>query len=292
MDGRQPDMNPGAAVLTFREGLEAALIVAILLGYLRRMGYASARKYVWLGVGTASALTVGFVLLLQAVGATFDYPAKGIYEGVTSLLAVGMVTYMTFWMARQGRRMKSELEEGARASLAEGAVWGLFTLAFITVIREGVETALFLSASAFASSGSAILVGGVLGLLIAVGVASAIYLGGVRLHLGTFFRVAGVLLVVFGAAILRYGVHEFEEVGLLPPIIEHVWDTGAVVSDSSGPGAVLRAIVGYTSEPSLLQLICYFGYYLVVGLALWRPWRRRELPAAGTRASSGTEVSA
>ncbi len=277
-------MNLGAAVLTFREGLEAALIVAIVLSYLHRLGAPRVSRFVWAGVGAAIGLTLGFVALLQLIGAQFDYPAKGIYEGITSLLAVAMVTYMTFWMARQGRYLKAHLEAGTRASLTAGRAWGLFALVFLAVIREGVETALFLSASIFASSGLETLTGGLAGLLVAIGVAAAIYLGGVRLHLGRFFQVAGGLLVVFGAAILRYGVHEFEEVGLLPPLVEQVWNTGRLLPEGTGLGAILQALVGYTSKPSLLQLIAYVGYFLVIGLTLWRPWRR---PSGGSFDRSG-----
>lgn len=280
-------------MLTFREGLEAALIVAILMGYLSKIGRPEGRRYVWAGVVAASLLTISFVALLQVVGAQFEYPAKGIYEGVTSLLAVAMVTYMTFWMARQGRRMKGHLEEGVRASLVGGREWGLFTLAFLAVIREGVETALFLSAAVFASSGTATLTGGIVGLLVSIAIAGAIYRYGVRLDLRLFFRVAGVLLVIFGAAILRYGVHEFEEVGLLPPLIERVWTTGNLLPDGAGIGAVLQALVGYTSKPSLLQVVAYFGYYLIVGLSLWRPWRGRQSPPSGQRPfNTAREMSA
>jgi high-affinity iron transporter len=240
-------------------------------------------------VSAAILLTVGFVALLQAIGAQFEYPAKGVYEGITSLLAVGMVTAMTFWMARQGKTMKAQLEAGARASLSAGRAWGIGLLVFVSVIREGIETALFLSAATFASSGSATLVGGLVGLAAAVGVAGAIYVGGVRLNLARFFQVAGALLVVFGAAILRYAVHEFEEVGLLPPLIEQVWNTGRLLPEGVGLGAVLQALIGYTSKPSLMQLIAYVGYYLIVGLALWRPWLQR--PAAAPRAAVASDSS-
>jgi high-affinity iron transporter len=267
-------MNAGAAVLTFREGLEAALIVAIMLTYLRKVGRPDAGRYVWIGAGSAVALTIGFVGLLQIIGAEFEYPEKGVFEGVTGILAVAMVTYMTFWMSRQGRQMKGHLESGVRASLAEGGRWGLFSLVFLAVIREGIETGLFLSAATFASSGTQTLVGGIVGLVIAIAVAVAIYAGGVRLNLGRFFQIAGILLVVFGAAMLRYSVHEFEEVGLIPPMIERIWYTGRELPEGTGIGAVLQALVGYTSKPSLSQLLAFVSYYLIVGIALWRPWRR------------------
>lgn len=276
-------MNLGAAVLTFREGLEAALIIAILLGYLRKSGRPDARRFVLGGVACALLLTVGFVAVLQLIGAEFAYPAKGIYEGVTSILAVALVTYMTFWMARHGRSLKGELEGGLRTSLQRGGPGGLFALAFLAVIREGVETALFLSAATFASSGPATLAGGLAGVTAAVAAAWAMYVAGLRLNLGKFFRIAGLLLVVFGAAMLRYGVHEFEEVGLLPALVEPVWNSGAFLPEGTGLGSVLQALLGYTSKPSLTQLIAYVGYLSAVGLALWRPWHGR--PRARLRRS-------
>ena len=156
-------MSFGAAVLTFREGLEAALIVAIMLGYLRKVGRMDYQWSVWGGALSAGLMAMLFTVGLQVMGAQFEYPAKGIYEGLTSLLAVGMLTYMIFWMSRQARYIKGSLEHSMKLSLAHGAAWGLFGLAFVTVIREGVETALFLSASAFQTSGFATLVGSIVG---------------------------------------------------------------------------------------------------------------------------------
>jgi high-affinity iron transporter len=264
-------MNIGAAVLTFREGLEAALIIAIMLGYLSKVGRPDMKWSVWAGALSAAALAVVFTLVLQVIGAQFDYPAKGIYEGVTSLFAVAMLTGMILWMAKQARYIKGSLEHSMKERLAQGAVWGLLALAFMTVAREGVETALFLSASAFQSSGMETLVGGIVGLLVAGAVAWAIYVAGVRLQLRTFFKVTSILLVVFGAAILRYAIHEFEEVGMVPPIVEHVWNTGAWIPNGSPLGSILAALIGYTSQPSLMQLIGYFGYILIVGWLVIRP---------------------
>jgi len=274
-------MNIGAAVLTFREGLEAALIIAIMLGYLRKVGRLDMQWSVWAGAISAAALAVAFTVVLQLIGAQFEDPAKAIYEGVTSLIAVAMLTGMIFWMARQARYIKGSLEHSMKERLANGAVWGLLALAFMTVAREGVETALFLSASAFQSSGSDTLVGGIVGLLVAAGVAWAVYVAGVRLQLRTFFKITSVLLVVFAAGILRYAIHEFEEIAWVPPIIEHVWNTDAWIPASSPVGSVLQALIGYTSQPSLMQLIGYFGYLLGVGWLVLRPARTGAAPAPG-----------
>ena len=295
-------MNVAAGVLTFREGLEAALIIAIVLTYLRRTGRAGRAGQVWAGAGAAGLLTVAFVAVLQALGATFTYPAQGIFEGVTSLLAVAMVTGMTFWMARQGRQLKGTLEREVQEALDAGAGagrgghrwgrwgrWGafggLFGVAFLAVGREGVETGLFLAAAAFASSGAETLAGGVVGLLAACAVAWGVYAAGLRLNLRVFFRAAGALLVFFGAAMLRYAVHEFEEVGVLPPLVERVWDTGAWLPDGEGLGAILSALVGYTAHPSLTQAIAYAGYFAAVVAALAWPSLREALGAAARRRS-------
>lgn len=282
-------MSFGAAVLTFREGLEGALIVAIMLGYLRKVGRPHLKWSVWAGALTAAALAVGFTLILQLVGAQFDYPMKGIYEGFTSLVAVVMLTYMIFWMARQARYIKGSLEHSMKRTLVQGAGWGLFGLAFMTVAREGVETALFLSASAFQSSGWATLLGSIAGLAVSLGVAWVVYVAGVRLQMRTFFRLTSLLLVVFAAAILRYGIQEFEEVGWVPPLIEQVWNTGRWLPAGEGPGAILQALIGYTSRPSLAQLIGYFGYLLVVGTLLLRPVKQ---PAPASTAASPSGISA
>lgn len=260
-------MNVAAAVLMFREGLEAALIVAIILGYLRKLGRGAEGRGVWAGVAVASLLTFGFAVGLQVVGAQFDDPIKGIYEGVTGLLAVAVLTGMVFWMSRQARHMKSSLERGVDAALAGGGRVALFSLAFFTVAREGLEAGLFLSAAAFASSRVAMLSGGVVGLAMAVVTGILMYRVGVRLNLRTFFRVTSVLLIIFGAGILRYAVDEFEDVGLAPPLVDPVWNTGQFLPDDAGIGGILSTLVGYTSEPSLLQLLAYFGYLLGVGAA-------------------------
>jgi high-affinity iron transporter len=279
---KHTQMSLAAAVLTFREGIEAALIIAIMLGYLRKVGRIDRQASVWAGALTAAALAVAFTVILQLVGAQFDYPAKGVYEGVTSLLAVGMLSYMIFWMSKQARYIKGSLEQTMKESIVKGAAWGLFGVAFLTVAREGVETALFLSASAFQSSGMETLVGGIVGLVVALGVAWAVYVAGVRLNIRTFFKITSVLLLVFAAAILRYGIHEFEEIGWVPPIIEHVWDTGQWIPTGSALGAVLQALIGYTSRPSLLQLIGYFGYLVVAGIFLFAPVRRTSAQPSTT----------
>ncbi|MEO8284914.1 MAG: FTR1 family protein [Chloroflexota bacterium] len=269
-------MSLAAAVLIFREGLEAALIVAIMLGYLRKIGRLDKQFSVWAGTLSAAGLAIGFTVVLQLIGAQFDYPAKGIYEGFTSLFAVIMLTSMIFWMSRQARYIKGSLEQSMKTRLATGATWGLFLVAFLTVAREGLETALFLSASAFQTSGMETLIGGVVGLAMAVGVAIAIYVAGVHLNMRTFFKVTTVMLVVFAAAMFRYAIHEFEEVGWVPALVDNVWNTGQILPAGSTVGQILQALIGYVSSPSLIEVLGYFGYLAVASVLLWSPWKRQS----------------
>lgn len=273
-------MHYGALLITLREGIEAALIVAIILTYLRQINQREGSKQVWYGVGLAVVLSVVAGILLEVVGSGFEYPAKGIYEGAMSVFATVVLTYMIFWMARQARNIKAHLHRQLNTALTSKQTLGLFLIAFAAVMREGLETALFLSAATFTSSQS-IVGGGLLGLAIAVGLALLIYYGGVRLNLRTFFRFTSVLLIVFAAAILRYGVMEFQEVVAfnysdadMPLIYQPLWNMGGILSDKLGWGAILQALVGYSSKPSVLELGSFVLYYIVVGwlvLRLSRP---------------------
>lgn len=273
-------MNFAAAVLIFREGLEGALIIALMLGYLRKVGRLDRQFSVWAGALSAAGLAVMFTVFLQIVGAQFTYPAKGIYEGATSLVAVAMLSYMIFWMSRQARYIKGSLEQSMHARIATGAAWGLFALAFATVAREGVETALFLSASAFESSGLATLWGGLAGLAVALAVAWAVYIAGVRLNIRTFFRVTSILLVIFAAAILRYGIHEFNEIGWLPALVDPIWNTAAWIPESGTLGSMLQALVGYASKPTLIEAIGYVAYLAFASLVLLRVPRTTQVRPA------------
>jgi high-affinity iron transporter len=259
-----------AALITFREGLEAALIVGIVLGYLRKTGHMDRQRIVWWGVVAAIVVSLAAALGLQAVGARFEGRSEEIFEGVTMLLAAGVLTWMVFWMQGQGRRIKGQLEEEVRQAVAAEQSWALFSLAFLAVVREGIETVLFLSAAVFASSPVQTLTGGLVGLAAAVVVGWLLFAASVRLDVRRFFRVTGVLLIVFAAGLVAHGVHEFQEAGLLPILIEHVWDINPILNEKSTLGSILTALFGYNGNPSLIEVLSYVGYYIVIWLATWR----------------------
>ena len=266
-------------LLTFREGLEAALIVGIMLGYLRQVGQMHRQRWIWAAVGSAAALSLTLALGLQAVGAQLEGQAEYVFEGLAMLLAVGVLTWMIFWMRRHAHTMRAALQNSVQAAVQSGASGALFGVAFLAVLREGVETALFLTAARIAGDGLSTLVGGVSGLALAMAVGWAIYSGSARLNVRRFFDVSSALLLVFAAGLFAHGVHELQEAGWLPVFVEHVWSTKATLDDGSTLGAVLRTLVGYNDDPSLLEVLGYGGYWAAVMVAL-RWWRARTLARA------------
>jgi high-affinity iron transporter len=190
-------------------------------------------------------------------------------------LAVGVLTWMIFWMRYQARTLKSTLEREVRSAVHAGQNWGLAAVAFLAVFREGVETALFLSAAAFANDALGTLAGAVLGLGIAALVGYLIYASTVRLNIRLFFNVTSVLLLVFAAGLLAHGIHEFQEAGLIPTVNEHLWDTNPILDEQSPVGEVLKTLVGYNGNPSLEEVIAYWAYWLVALLGV-RWWVQRK----------------
>ena len=263
-----------AALITFREGLEAALIVGIVLGYLVRIGQARQLRYAWAGVFAAVLVSVVATLGLQVVGASLEDPYEQIFEGSMMLLAVVILTWMIFWMRYQGRFMKRELEQQVQTTLATGATLGIFGLAFVAVFREGIETALFLSASAFASDAAATWMGSIIGLGLAIAAGYAVYVMSVRLDLKMFFDVTSVLLLIFAAGLFAHALHEFQEIGWLPILTQQAWNLQNVLANDSTLGSVLRALVGYNDSPTMLEVVGYVMYWVVVLVGV-RWWTQR-----------------
>jgi high-affinity iron transporter len=273
-----------AGLLAFREGLEAALIVGIVLGALRRLGRPEQARFVWLGTAIAALVSLGAGLALHLMGIAFEGRAEEVFEGTAMLLAAGVLTWMIFWMARQGRSMQADLERDVRQASVTGSRWALFSLAFVAVLREGIELALFLTAAALAASTAATLLGGIIGLAAAVVAGGLLFATSRRLDVRTFFRVTGALLIVFAAGLVAHGIHEFNEAGWVPAIVEHVWDLNPVLDENSTGGQLLKALFGYNGNPSLTEVISYVGYWLVISLVLW--WRR-ETPRQVAAYSGG-----
>jgi len=257
-------------LLSLREGLEAALIIGILLGALRKLHRHDLNPVVWGGTLVAALISVFVALVLYSVGVSLEGPAEGAFEGITVFLAAGVLTWMIFWMQRQSRTIKSELELDVRHAISKTGVRALFMLAFLAVLREGVELALFLTASTFAVIAQQTFLGAVLGLGTAILLGWSLFTSTVRLDLRRFFQVTGALLILFAAGLVAYGVHEFNELGWIPALVEHVWDVNFLLDEQSTLGQMLKALFGYNGNPSLSEVLAYIGYFVAILVGLRR----------------------
>lgn len=249
-------------LLTLREGLEAALVVGVILGALAKLERNQHRPAIWAGLAAAGLVSLAVALGLHAFDAQLSGPAEAIFEGATLCLAAGVLTGMVFWMRSQGRQLQAGLEAEVRAALGRsGPFWGLFALAFVSVVREGVETALFLTAAAFTSTPGETLLGALLGLAASALLGWLLFAAAVRLNVRRFFQVTGVLLILFAAGLVAQGVFEFNQAGLIPPVIEHVWNLNPLLDETSALGQLLAALFGYNADPSLTEVLAYGLYY-------------------------------
>jgi high-affinity iron transporter len=270
-----------AALLTTREGLEASLIVGIVLAYLAKTDNRQHMRVVWAGVAAAVLVSILTGALLFFTIGELEGRAEQIFEGVAMFSAVGVLTWMIFWMRRQAMGIKRDLESRVQGAVAAGSAVGLASVVFFAVLREGWETALFLFAISESSTPGVTAVGAVIGLVVAVTLGVLLYRGSRRLDLRQFFTVTGILLIVFAAGLLAHGIHEFQEAGLLPETVEHVWNTNALVGEDSTAGEFLTALVGYNGNPSLLEVVAWATYLVAALVFFLRPLVvRKPRPAA------------
>lgn len=265
-----------------REGVEAALIVSIILAYLGRTGNARHFGRIWIGTVAAVALSAAAGLALFLTIGGLSSPAEQYFEGSAMLLAAGVVTWMLFWMRRTAANIRGELQGGIDRALTEGSLWGLSALAFTAVIREGIETSLFLlgqvTAARDAEAGAvSTLFGALLGIGVAVILGYGFYRGARVLNLATFFRWTGIALVFIAAGLVSHAMHEFIEAGLITFGTTTAFDVSAVLSHEADGGSLLgqmlRAIFGYTATPEWTTLIAWVGYLVAVLVLYGRPMR-------------------
>src|SRR5579885_1871608 len=255
-------------LITWRESLEAALIVGILLTYLARSGQRAGVPYVWAGTAAAVLAALGCAAASNGLVAGLDADVQELVQVGVLLLAVGVLTWMVLWMHRR-----------ADAALARGRLLGLATIAFAVVFREGVETVLFLWGVVVESAGVGrlpLVLAGLTGAGLAVGTAWLFFRGFRFLDLQTFFRVTGVLLLLVAAGLLTSAINKLIGLGYLSPLVPQVWNTGWLVRADSPLGRLLAALVGYRSRPSLLEVLAYCAYFPPV---VWALRRAQAVPA-------------
>jgi high-affinity iron transporter len=255
-------------LVTLREGFEIALVVAIVLGYLARTGNRRQFRAIWLGTGAAVALTAAAVVVLQLTASELSGAAQEAFEGFTMLLAVAVLTWMVFWMRRQAAGIGRELRSQVDVAVAGGSLLALAGLAFSAVIREGIETALFLFAGSTASRGSALLfwTGGALGFAIAAALGYAVYRGSGRLPIRQFFTITGIVVLVLGAGLLSNGIAALQVSGVIANLGPRPWDTDALLSVTTTAGKFLHTLLGYDPAPTWGQIVLFWAY-LAIGLA-------------------------
>lgn len=260
------------ALIGLREGLEASLIVSILLAYLVRTGRSDAIPRVWAGVAAAIVLSLSAGALLTYTSASLSFTAQETLGGTLSIMAVGFVTWMVFWMRRTARSLKGELEGRVAAALGAGGT-ALAVVAFLAVAREGLETALFLWAAAqSAGGGSRPLTGAALGLAAAIALAWLLYARAVRINLSRFFTITGALLIVVAAGVLSYGVHDLQEAGVLPGASTLAFDVSAHVPPGSWYATVLKGVLNFSPRTTWLEALAWLAYGVpVTALFLRRP---------------------
>jgi len=272
-------------LITLREGLEAALIIAIIVAFLIKTENRQSLKHIWMGVSLAVVVSLAAGAGIFLLAGEFSGQAEEIFEGIAMFAAAGVLTWMIFWMRKQALNIKDHLHSQMRSAVIKGSSLGLILLAFIAVVREGIETVFFLFASTRTDE-SALLstIGGILGLAIAIGIGYTIYKGSSRLNLRMFFNITSVLLIFLAAGLVAHGFHEFNEVGVIPSVVEHVWDINHILPEKSTVGQFLTALVGYNGNPSLTEVLSY-SLFLITALGFYFK------PLIKTRISSAVKVN-
>lgn len=264
-----------ALIITLRETLEAALIVGILLAFLKKTDGMKGEKYVWGGVlgGVVLSLVLAWVFNTYLGG--FEGQAEELYEGIMMLVAAGLLTWMILWMLKQRHNIKKNLENKASMHLENSRPWGLFALSFVGVAREGIETVIFLQAALVGSDSLSVVFGGVTGIILAIILAFVLFKGFVKVKLKKFFTFTSVILILFAAGLLAHGVHELQEAGIVPIVVEHLWDINGVLNEKGTFGSFLKGLFGYNGNPSLIEVLSYLLY--LGGIAVI--WQRLEKKA-------------
>lgn len=267
-----------ALLITFRETLEASLVIGIILAYLKKSGNQRHYKYIWWAITCGILTSIIFAYLFNTLVGGFEGHAEQIYEGVTMLTAAALISWMIIWMLKQRSNLRQNIENKAEMHINQDHPLGLFFLVFVSVIREGIETVIFLQAASLQSGQSNLLLGGITGIIMAIVLSFLLFKGFAKVPLRKFFTITSAMLILFAAGLVAHGVHELEEAGLVPIIIEHLWDINPSIStegefpalhEKGSIGSILVGLFGYNGNPSLVEVLSYFVYLLLIA-GSWR----------------------
>jgi high-affinity iron transporter len=271
-------------IITLREGVEIAVVLAIILAYLHQLGATRSAGKVWLGTVAAAIVSVGAAVGMFAVLHTTEVERfQAPLEGSLKFLAVIILTWMTVWMKRESGAIGSGLRQRVLHAVSDGSVWTLTSLVFISVIREGIETVLFVVGSTQQASPAATISGAILGFAVAAVLGGIVYGGSRHMALKPFFTVTSALLIVMAAGLVVGGVGEFQGLGLLPTGVAPLWSTRTLLSDTSIIGGLLSSVFGYADSPNLVQVVAWIAY---LAGALWAYFRPAASPSPVSERSS------
>lgn len=264
-------------LIGLREGLEASLVVAMLVAYIVKLERRQLLPRLWAGVGLAVLLSLGVGAFLQLTSQTLTFQAQEAFGGFMSLLAVGLITWMIFWMASHAKGIRAHLHGEIDRALLGGA-WTLTIVAFVSVGREGLETALFLWAGITATGDTVEpIIGAILGLATAVAIGIVIYRGAVRLNMARLFAWTGAGLIVVAAGVLAYGVHDLQEASILPGLNSLAFDVSAQIPPGSWYGTLLKGVFNFSPATTWLEFIVWWAYLLPTMFFYLRTIRRRPV---------------
>lgn len=264
--------------IAFREGLEAFLIVGIIISYLFKIGEKRYIKHVISGVIFAIVLSIGLAYIFELLFGGLEGKVEEIFEGSVMLLAVVVLTYMIFWMNNQARRIKSDIKILVEKAVYKGRIFSLFFLGFIVVFREGAETVLFFRAISYQIGSRELIIGGAIGIISSIVLALIFFVSTIKINLSLFFRITGILIMLIAAGLLSTSIHEFQEAGVLPIIKDNIYDISHILSTDSIAGGILKSLFGYNPSPSLLEIIIYLTYIAAIIILIRRFFLRLERP--------------
>jgi high-affinity iron transporter len=253
-------------LVTSRETLEAALVVFIVLAYLNKTNNHKHKKTVYYGIVSGILASVIAAVIFTLFSGGFSGRAEEIFEGITMLIASVLLTTMILWMMRQ-KHISKKIEdkvmtEVEKSELEKTFAYGLFFLILIAILREGLETVIFLNAIRYTSGIN--FIGGILGVIVAIGIGYLFFNRARKINLGKFFRISSILLILFASGLVAHGIHELQEAAIVPTVIEHVWNTNFILDENGIVGSFMKGLFGYNGNPSLIEVLSYVSYLGII----------------------------
>ena len=288
------------AFLALREGLEATLIVVIILLYLKKTNQRSYNRHVYLGAFLAIFSSIIFAVVFSMAYGGFTGLLEEIFEGTTFIISGIFIVTLVLWVSKEGPKIRESLEGKIEESIEGQKAFSISILTFIVIIREGIELVLLLTGNASIGSINQVttILGSVIGLGISVFIGLLTFYGIKTIDLSKFFKVTNVILILFAAGLITFGIHEFIEAGIVNPIIDEVWNIKHILPEAfpdgnpSTPawleiiGSLLKALFGYNANPALLEVIIYPSLLILIGLISLKLWKKNSVPSVELSNSS------